>query len=312
MGGEIEFAATGKCSAMSQTAVPPPPVLRVTSYDRAVAGVVTTVVAMLAVCGLVGTVWVLTRQPAPARAVPLELVEFSGGVADGAIDETLRVDSPDAENPDASPADEISEVLEIAESLESITELSDAAAEPVQQQFESGLKNTGQRGSASGTGRRALGSGGGAAGIPREQRWFVRFADDADLDEYARQLDFFRIELGALLPGGELVYLTAVSAPAAQVRRVKTGGQEARLYMTWQGGQRRFADAQLFQRAGINVPGDAPLFHFYPPDVEAALAQLERDFRGRPVTQIKRTYFHVTRQPQAGYRFEVSRQLYNQ
>jgi hypothetical protein len=188
-----------------------------------------------------------------------------------------------------------------------VTELSDVAAEPVQKQFEAGLKNTGKRGSAKGTGRRALGAGGGTAGIPREQRWFVRFGDEADLDEYAKQLDFFKIELGALLPG-ELVYMSQLSKPPATIRRVQTGQDEARLYMTWQGGQRRFADAQLFARAGLNVPAEAPLFHFYPPDVEAKLAQLEKGFRGRPVEQIKRTYFAVTRAG-SGYQFEVVRQL---
>ncbi len=293
---------------MSSSASPPPPVLRVTRYDTAVAAVVSIALLMAAACAGVTVVWAMTRQPPPPRAVPLEIIELSGGVADGAIDETLRVDSPDAESPDASPAEELSEELEIAEALESLTELSDVAAEPVQQQFDKGLKNTGKAGSASGTGRRALGAGGGPAGIPREQRWFVRFSNDTDLEEYARQLDHFQIELGALLTGGELVYLSQMTAKPPVVRRVQTGKDEARLYMTWQGGQRRFADIKLFANAGINVPADAPLFHFYPPPVENLLAQLELSYRGRPVSQIKRTYFNVI-PAEGGYQFEVVRQL---
>ncbi len=292
---------------MAQTDAPPAPVLKVTRYDRAVAGVLATALSLGALCFAVSAIWFTTRLPPPAKAVPLELIELPGGFEDGSVDETLRVDSPEPEASDPSPADEVSDELEIAESLESVTELSDVAAEPVQKQFEAGLKNTGKRGSAKGTGRRALGAGGGTAGIPREQRWFVRFGDEADLDEYAKQLDFFKIELGALLPG-ELVYMSQLSKPPATLRRVQTGQDEARLYMTWQGGQRRFADAQLFARAGLNVPAEAPMFHFYPPDVEAKLAQLEKGFRGRPVEQIKRTYFAVTRAG-SGYQFEVVRQL---
>lgn len=296
---------------MPQLDLPPPPVLHTTRYDRAMAGVIAVALMLAIACGVVTAVWAVTRQPAPPRAVPVELIEISGGSEDGAIDETLRVDSPDPETADASPADEVSSEMEIADALESVTELSDVAAEPVQRQFDSGLKNTGQPGSASGTGRRALGSGGGAAGIPREKRWFIRFAEEADLDEYARQLDHFQIELGALLPAGELVYLSRVSQPMPLVRRIPTGKDEQRLYMTWQGGARRFADTQLFARNGINVPAEAPVFHFYPPPVEAELAQLERAYRNRPVEQIKRTYFVVIG-ARNGYQFEVARQLYLQ
>ena len=287
----------------------PPPVLRTTRYDQALSGVVTVTLTLILLCGGVSAIWYTTRMPAPAKAVPLELLELPGGFEDGAVDETLRVDSPDPETADASPADEISKELEVAEAIDSVTELSDVAAEPVQQQFDRALKNTGQRGSAKGTGRRALGAGGGKAGLPREQRWFVRFADESDIDEYARQLDFFKIELGGLVPGGQLIYLSQMSQPTPQQRRVQTGKDEARLYMTWQGGQRRFADLQLFRKAGIEIPADAPTFQFYPPEVEATLAQLERSYRNRPVEQIKRTYFAVTRSG-TSYQFEVVRQLY--
>ncbi|MBI1345778.1 hypothetical protein GC163_05770 [bacterium] len=294
---------------MSTDLKPPPPVLRVTSYDKAVSGVIAAVLAIGALCVGVTTVWMTNRVAPPAKAVPVELIELPGGFDDGSVDETLRVDSNDPEVTDASPTDEISEELEIAESLDSVTELSDVAAEPVQRQFETSVKNSGKRGKVSGTGRRALGAGGGQGGIPREQRWFVRFSDEVDLNEYAKQLDFFRIELGTLLPGGELVYLSQISTPKPMIRRIQTGKDEQRLYMTWQGGQRRFADAQLFARSGINTPPNAPLFHFYPPEIENQLAVLERDYRGKPASQIKRTYFSV--EPAGnGYRFEVVRQLY--
>lgn len=295
---------------MSRAIDVPTPVLKITSYDRAVAGVVAAVLCLAVVCAGVSAIWISTRAPAPSKAVPVELVELPGGYEDGSPDETLRVDGPGPETPDASPADEVSEELEIAQSLDSVTSNSETGAEPTQRTFETGLKNTGKRGKASGTGRRALGSGGGPGrGFPREQRWFVRFGDESDLDEYARQLDFFKIELGALLPGGELVYLSSTSQIPANIRRIKTGKDEARLYMTWVGGQRRFADTQLFARSGINVASEVPMFHFYPPEVEAQLARLERDYRGRPVEQIKRTYFAVTRGG-GGYQFEVVRQLF--
>jgi hypothetical protein len=286
-----------------------PPVLQVTPYDKAFAGVIAVFLALAAVCGIVSAVWYANRLPEKVQAVPVELFELPGGFEDGAVDETLRVDSPEPERSDASPVEEVTEQLEIAEALESVTDLSAVSAEPVQQQFETSLANTGSPGSAKGTGRRALGAGGGAAGIPREQRWFVRFGDQAGLDEYARQLDFFGIELGALLPDARLAYLSQLTQPRPNVRFVRTGKDEARLYMTWQGGERRVADVQLFARAQVDVPPGSPMFHFYPPAVENQLAQLERAYRGRPVEQIKRTYFAVDGVA-GNYRFSVVRQLY--
>ena len=49
-------------------------------------------------------------------------------------------------------------------------------------------------------------------GLPREQRWFIKFGDEESVDKYAEQLDFFGIELGALFPDrGELIYLSKMS-----------------------------------------------------------------------------------------------------
>lgn len=289
-----------------------PPVLKVTRYDHAFAGVVAAFLAFASICFLVTSVWMTTRPSPKIMAVPVEILELPGGFEDGFVDETLRVDAPGPEVHAASPdAEIISDQLEIAGSLETSADLSETGGggELGSPQFETGIRNIGQKGSSKGTGRRGLGMGPGKFGFPREQRWFVRFGDQVDLNTYAKQLDFFRIELAALLPDRRLAYLSQTSAARPQVRYVPSGKDEARLYMTWQGGDRKFADLQLFGKAGLDVPGDAPIFHFYPPDVEAKLAQLERDYRGRTVGQIKRTYFVVEAAGAEGYRFTVVRQL---
>jgi hypothetical protein len=152
--------------------------------------------------------------------------------------------------------------------------------------------------------------GPGKSGFPREQRWFVRFSEGSTLNEYARQLDFFGIELGALLPGGRMVYLSDVTSDRPKVREATSGADEQRLYMTWQGGERRKADLELFRKAGVDIAGGI-VFHFYPPATEAMLARLERDYRNRPADQIRRTYFVVRPGAAAGqYAFEVTRQSY--
>jgi hypothetical protein len=240
-------------------------------------------------------------------------VEFPGGVEDGSPDETLRVDSPLPEIPDATPGDVVADETEVEQSLDNVVELAvEAAGQEVvfpqaEKRFGLSSKSAGKPGSASGTGRRALGSGPGIRGFPREQRWYVRFGDQQSLDEYARQFDFFGIELGAIVDG-KLVYISRLSQPRPAIRTADSGSGETRLYMTWQGGSRKQADLQLFAKAGINV-GTGAIFHFYPKQTEDQLAVLELNYRNRKASDIRRTYFTVN--PAAkGYEFTVVRQTY--
>jgi hypothetical protein len=291
-----------------------PPVLKVTRYDQALSGVIATFFGFTVLCALVTSAWLSNRPTPTILAVPVEMMELPGGFEDGFVNETLRVDAAGPEVHNASPnAETISDQLEIAGSLDSASELSETGGggELSPPQFETGVRNVGQKGKSTGTGRRGLGFGPGKSGFPREQRWFIRFGDRVDLVQYAKQLDFFRIELAALMPDRRLAYLSQISAAKPQVRYAAGGKDEARLYMTWQGGERRFADVQLFAKAGLDVPGDAPIFHFYPPEVEAQLAQLEKNYRNRAVDQIKRTYYVVEAAGQGGFRFTVVRQMYH-
>lgn len=287
------------------------PVLRDTLYDRVSSWTIALFIGAAGLCFCVVAVWITNRLPAPPTAVPVELVEVPGGFEDGSPDETLRVDSPDPEVQDASPSEMPADQTEIAEALETVVELSEAATQQVQQQFDTGVQNTGKASSAKGTGKKGLGIGPGTGGLPREQRWFVRFGDRAGVDEYAKQLQFFGIELGALLPDGRLAYASNLTDPAPSVRYAASGAGEQRLYMTWQGGDRRGADVELFKRAGVAVQADTVIFHFYPKETESQLVRLEVDYRGRPVKQIRRTYFAVEPSGQ-GYQFSVVRQIYLQ
>lgn len=153
------------------------PVMRVTLYDSVSSWAISLFVGVLLACLAVVTVWITTRPPKPPDSVPVEMVELPGGFEDGSPDETLRVDSPEPEARDAVPAESVSDEVEIAEAIEAVVEMSEAATQQVQQQFDSGIQNSGKVGSAKGTGRRALGFGPGTGGIPREQRWFVRFGE---------------------------------------------------------------------------------------------------------------------------------------
>jgi len=289
----------------------PAPVLRETLFDRVSSWSIALFFGIAGLCFCVVTAWVSNRLPPPPQTVPVELIEAPGGFEDGSPDETLRVDSPEPESRDASFVDTASDKTEIAEAMESVAEFSDTAAQQVQQQFDTAPQNSGKPGSARGTGRKGLGIGPGTGGMPREQRWFVRFSDKTGVEEYAKQLDFFGIELGALLPDGRLAYVSKLTQAAPAVRYATGGAGEQRLYMTWQGGDRRSADVELFKRANVSVNLDTVIFHFYPKATESILVRLEYDYRSRPLSQIRRTYFGVE-QAGRGYQFTVLRQVYFQ
>ena len=296
------------------------PILRVTRYDLVFASLLAIVLGTLVIVLVLTLLWISNRLPKPELAAAMELVEMPGGSPEGFAGETgLDVDSPGdiSEDPSLGEDPLLSELpdegLPAEESFDAIVNSADAAvqsAQQVTQNLEVGTVSTGSGGSSTGSGRKALGLGPGKSGFPREQRWFVRFSEGGTLGEYSRQLDYFGIELGALLPGGRMIYLSDVNSDRPKVREATSGADENRLYMTWQGGERRKADIALFRKAGADI-GGAIVFHFYPPQTEAMLARLERDYRNRPADQIRRTYF-VVRRTGSGfeYAFEVTRQTY--
>ena len=284
------------------------PVMNVTRFDRVSSWMIAAVLALGGAVVWLTVVWATNRLPSPKSAVPVEMVNLSGGAEDGSPDETLQLESPDEEVQDPTVAETESEETEIQEVLETVVELADQATNQAEQQFETDASNAGKPGSASGTGKRALGLGPGEGGIPREQRWFIRFADGGSLDTYAKQLGFFGIELAALRNSGKLDYISDLASPKPKVRSAASGKGENRLYMTWRGGNRRTSDIKLFERAGSYV-GQARILHFYPPKTEALLAQVEHAYKNRDAAEIRRTYFTV-RPGGDGYEFVVTKQTY--
>lgn len=285
------------------------PALRVSRYERVSAFLFAIIAGLAVIVALLSVAWYSTRISKPQEPVPVELIENTGGSEEGAVGETLRVDSPLEASPDAGSAEVAAEEPESRESLDEVLELADDAVTRVApRQFDLGSPNQGKPGSAEGTGRRPLGSGpGSGGGFPREQRWLIRYADQTNLDEYARQLDFFGVEFGAIV-GGKLVYLSKLSSARPGVRTADSGANEKRLYMTWQGGTRKQADLQIFRKAGVDV-GNGVIFHFYPKETEDRLAHLELAYRNRKANDIRRTYFSVKR-GDAGYEFSVDHQTF--
>jgi hypothetical protein len=130
--------------------------------------------------------------------------------------------------------------------------------------------------------------------IPRWERWEIRWTSTS-ISAYASQLDFFKIELGAV--GGkkqiDYAFNLAKSRPDTRVGESKN---EKRLYMTWKGGTLKEFDTQLLNRAGV-ATGNRMIMQFYPEEAEDTLAWIEMENAkklGHPsVKEFYRTVFGV-------------------
>ena len=144
--------------------------------------------------------------------------------------------------------------------------------------------------------------------IPRWERWEILFSA-SNLNVYARQLDFFGIELAAVGGGRATIdYAAGFSGQRARTR-VGQGQDENRMYMTWRYGPLRQADYTLLKRAGIDPDGRV-VMQFFPPEVESRLTQLEADYaasKQRGLSDIQTTIFAVVGTTD-GYKFEIKEQ----
>ncbi|HEV3136712.1 MAG TPA: hypothetical protein VGZ26_02390, partial [Pirellulales bacterium] len=137
--------------------------------------------------------------------------------------------------------------------------------------------------------------------------WEILFEDGITTDEYARQLDYFKIEVAAVSKKGKVEYISNVASP----KPAKRTGQKAadyRLSIGWKTGTLHAADRKLLAKAGINSDGKE-LWHFIPIEVQAQLETLQRSYARRDASEIKRTRFRILpKEKGGGYEFVVVEQ----
>lgn len=113
--------------------------------------------------------------------------------------------------------------------------------------------------------------------IGRWERWEIRFNVQGRTD-YAKQLDFFGIELAAF-GGGENVIESASNLASVPTRTVNRDPKsERRLYFSWKRSNPLVEfDRQLLAAAGVTTSG-RNVVRLIPQYLEQQLAQLEKQF----------------------------------
>ena len=281
------------------------PVMSETKYDVATAAQIAVFLGLLGFVGILIAIWLSNLLP-EHQAIPMIMESGDGGWEDGSPDETLNVESPEDPSDDPSLSNDQSE-SQLEQITEQMVSLSDTAATLTNPNDFSDASGGGNPGSASGTGGRPLGTGGGGSGgTKREQRWLIQFAEQGNLQSYAKQLDFFKIELGCAFKDGRIYYLKNMSTNPT-LREQRMSADDKRLFMSWTGGDRVKADIELLVNAGVKDAAAGVPLHFYDPATEQMLARLELDYGGRTADQIRRTYFQVKKSG-SGFEFTVTSQ----
>lgn len=270
--------------------------LRVSRYDQVAGMLLTLLILVGSAVGVMLLMWLSSRVFATQTAVPVVMEEIGSG------DDTLG-GGPELETPSM---EELSQEFFEPELKDTLSVITTVVTDKLPL-LDNPLLEESARQSGHGTGK-GTGSGSGTgAGSGRARRWEIQFPKENTLEEYARQLDFFGIELGVVVPGNKVEYASHLAQPKPD-RRIGPADQEDRYYLSWRHGELAQADQELLARAGIDGKGKVVL-RFLPPKVEATLVGLEKARAGDEYDKVYWTRFGI-RPENDGYVFFVSEQTY--
>ena len=275
--------------------------LRVSPYER----VASMLLAVLVLVGMtvlaLFIMWLTSQIFAGQASVPIVLEDI--GTGEGQLGEGMQLEAPLMEQL-GQESD-----LEEPQVENMLAAVADAVASRAALLEDPMLGEETRMGPGGSTGDgRMLGPGGGhGKGGGRARRWEVQFLKGNTLETYARQLDFFGIEMGVLMPGNKLTYVSNLAKAKPDVR-TGTADKEKRYYLTWRQGELKQADVELLGRAGVAAEGKL-ILKFLPPEVESWLAEIEKARAGAEAKRVRATHFGIQTEGD-GYTFFVIEQSY--
>lgn len=273
-----------------------PTEMSVSRYDQ-VAGMLVAVVFILGFITLMMfIIWLSSRMFLVQPPVAVQMLEDVGGGGSG---ENLAGAEQELQEPSPEEVQQIEEPS-VTESLSAISSV--VTAESQQLEAVDGSSSFGKgQGSGQGDGRGPGPGGPGTSdGIPAWERWEIQMAAKT-LDEYARRLDFFQVELG--VAGGGDPNVQYISNLAAAKPKVRAGSpkDEKRLRFLHRSGELKAADRALAAKAGVNTSGKV-VFQFYSQETYNKLLTLENArLNGKRIKDVRKTVFGVRN---VGPRFE--------
>jgi hypothetical protein len=144
-----------------------------------------------------------------------------------------------------------------------------------------------------------------SAASPRPE-WEVIFAEGISIEEYSRQLDYFKIEVAAAAKDHKVEYISKLSARRPE-KRLGRREEDERLYIGWKSGTLEAVDRKLLAKAQINS-GDKEILHFFSAEIQDVMEAAEHEYAERKPSEIKRTRFAIRPKESGGYEFVVVEQ----
>jgi hypothetical protein len=278
--------------------------LRVSRYDQVAGMLLATLLVMGTITALMALILFADRLFWVTPAVPVTVREDVGGGGSGQV-----LGSEQAfEEPAAAEVPQSGIQVPVEQSLESVAAVVAAKAPDFDAVYGNPTLGTGE-GSGTGDGRgKGPGGPGTSDGIPAYERWEIRMAAE-NLAEYAKQLDFFKVELAVAGGGSPVVeYISNLSAAKPTVR-AGDPKDEHRLRFLHRSGELREGDRQLAGKAGVKTEGRV-VFQFYSEAMYKSLLALEATRKGnRRIKDVRRTVFGV-KSNKGQYEFYVIDQQY--
>ena len=275
--------------------------LRVSRFDVVTSLFMALILFLGAFVLMLFIVWLLSGEPEPLVLKPI--IEQPAGRADNAEGFERDFEPPGAE--------EVEELMEptLQDSIQAVTDAVSSVAASLDSMNTNATASTSGRGK--GDSRPPGPEGEGENIVPRFERWQLKFSAK-DVGAYARQLDYYGIELGAI--GGSIQGVDYASnlAGTARTRRGESDS-EKRLYFMWTSPSPLMQyDQQLLAQAGVPLAG-RQMLKFIPKELETRLAHAELEYakqNGHPtVGEIAKTVFE-SQSADGGYEFVVISQRY--
>ena len=231
------------------------------------------------------------------RPVADVVLEDVGGGSSG---NTMPGGEKDLEDPSPEEVKEVMVEDKAADAgFEAITSLVSTAAVDLDAVDSVGGSTALGSGEGTGTGDgkgRGPGGPGTSDGIPAWERWEIKFSSN-DINLYAQQLDFFKVELGVAGGGIDVVDYCSNFSAATPKKHSDNPKKEKRLFFLYKEGALREADRALARKAGIEVT-DRVVFQFYTPEMYKVLLTLEAERKGkRRIIEVKKTTFGLRGTP---------------
>jgi hypothetical protein len=273
--------------------------LTVNAYDRTATLIISLLILVgFTVLGL-GVVFFADKMTVTIQPIPVVPVEATSANANQGF----------AEEPDPPGVEDAPELSEPAleETLQSISLAATAHEVLLSDESLEGVEESG-KGKGLGDARMAGPGGDGVVErVPRWERWKIRFEPEST-GEFARWLDFHKIEIGVLGRDNQVHYAFELSSSTPQTRSGDPV-RENRGYTSAADGPMPSLTNDLARKADIARLGNVVLL-FYPFEVESILWTMEnKHSEGRDVNTIRETVFTVTRDGKS-FGFEIIDQKY--